>query len=99
MGMSKPVAPELQSAIIDLGNFADGPRSWDRMISNAQSERRVAVFQNCCTEGTGFVSRGADRAAVADELTVLAQRHNLEKPLGGVDGIQQTISDAFRKAD
>jgi hypothetical protein len=33
--MSKPIPPELQSTLIGLGNFADGARSWDRMISNA----------------------------------------------------------------
>jgi hypothetical protein len=100
MRMSKTVAPQDQdAAMISLGNFADGARSWDRMISNAGASNRVKVFRNCCSEGAGFVSRGADRTAIADELTELAQRHNLEKPLGGDDGIQQTISDAFRKAD
>jgi hypothetical protein len=99
MRMSKPVPPELQSAMIGLGNFADGARSWDRMISNAQPDRRVGVFRNCCTEGAGYVAHGANPAALADVLTELARRHNLEEALDGEDGIQQTISDAFRKAD
>jgi hypothetical protein len=69
------------------------------MISNAEASKCVRVFCNCCTEGANFVSRGANRAAVADELRELAQRHNLEEALGGDDGIQQIISDAFRGAD
>ena len=99
MRMSNPVLPEFQSSAVGLGKFADAARSWDRMISNAEASKCVKVFCNCCTEGANFVSRGANRAAVAGELTDLAQRHNLEEALGGDDGIQQIISDAFRTAD
>ena len=41
------------------------------MISNAQPDVRVTVFRNCCSEGAGYVAKGADRAAVADALTEL----------------------------
>jgi hypothetical protein len=99
MNTSNAVSLEVQYQRSALGVFADAARSWDRMISNAQSERRVDVFRNCCTDGASCVARGADQAAVVTALTALAHRHNLEETLNGPEEIHRTISDALSKPD
>jgi AAA domain len=83
----------------DLGPFAPGVRLWSKQIALAVPDKRCDVFRNCCREGGDFVRKGAPRGPLSDALVALAIRLGLSDPLGGVEGVEALIADAFNAAE
>jgi len=78
-----------------LGRFAEGFTSFRRMMANEPQEQRLAIFLNAVTETAGYVSKGLDRVAAADELQEIASSFGFTD----VDAVQFAISNAFSKID
>jgi len=74
--------------------------SWGNIIAGAPLGDRADRWREAVKELARCVAQfGADRAETGDALTELAIRHGLGDPLGGDDGIQQTIADAIARAE
>lgn len=79
-----------------LGAFADGFALWRRLLGREQDEAaQREVFANAVKEVAGFVARGLDRAAAADELTDMATSIGFDD----VDEVQAAIGEAFAKVN
>jgi hypothetical protein len=77
-----------------LGPYADGFALWRRILGAEQDAvAQREVFGNAILEVAGFVARGLDRAAAADELTDMATSIGFDD----ADAVQAEIAAAFAK--
>src|SRR6516164_6767596 len=78
-----------------LGPFYEGFSSWRRALAKADSEAQRVVFANACVDVAGFVGKGLDRAAAADELHDMAVSIGWDAP----DEVQLMIGREFAKIE
>jgi hypothetical protein len=78
-----------------LGLFYEGFSSWRRALAKADSEAQRVVFANACVDVAGFVGKGLDRAAAADELHDMAVSIGWDAP----DEVQLMIGREFAKIE
>jgi AAA domain-containing protein len=78
-------------AVAELGPFAQGFASWRRILGTVPQEAQLKIFGNAVEEVAGFVARGLDRAAAADELADMATSIGFDDP----DAVQTIIAHAF----
>jgi AAA domain len=79
-----------------ITSFAKEFQNWNRLLALAgDADARVLVFADAARDAARFLNRGLDRAAAADELTLIANAHGLDD----VDKIQSIIAREFERSE
>lgn len=76
-----------------LGPYAEGFATWRRILGSVSQEAQLKVFGNAVEEVAGFVARGLDRVAAADELADMATSIGFDD----ADQLQYVIAHAFER--
>ena len=79
----------------DLGRFEDGFVSFRKMLAKAPQPMRLQIYMNACNEAAGYIAKGLNRAAAADELADIAICYGLDD----AEAVQWIISEAFKKIE
>jgi hypothetical protein len=80
------------SVPVDLGRFAPGFDSWQRVMAQAEnSAARLNVFSNAADEVASYIARGLDRTVAADKLMQIGSAYGLTDQ----DAMQWIMARAF----
>jgi hypothetical protein len=76
----------------ELGRFSEGFAMWRQILGAVAPDDRLKIFANAASEVAGYVAKGLDKVAAADELTDMAIGCGLDD----TDAVQATIVEAFK---